>query len=248
MADSLGRRTDKWVGTLRIATAEVDVNGQPGAYPSHEVFFYFAAGDFSLRSVNFLQACLAVYNRALRTIYDTQPSDVHIDCLASGCQQAKVCAQVLQRGIGKIRVAIWERRKSQIKAVYSMAGRILRDVPCVEMCLDVFDFRIRVHLPLSEQHSSPPRLGGPPDWIIRRRIARHFIGLARRDRMALPYSKLRLRDSWREPTNLVDMRGFRTTSIGENLTALLAKVLPERCSFVVADDRFNRLFEGHGNE
>jgi len=62
------------------------------------------------------------------------------------------------------------------------------------------------------------------------------------------HGKLRLCDPRREPANCVEMSSFRFARIGNNLAALLVKVLPETCDFVVAVDGFNKLFEGDGDE
>jgi hypothetical protein len=53
-------------------------------HASHEILQEIATARLSLRGVNFIEVCLAINNRALGTIYDSQPMNVRFDRLESG--------------------------------------------------------------------------------------------------------------------------------------------------------------------
>jgi hypothetical protein len=64
----------------------------------------------------------------------------------------------------------------------------------------------------------------------------------------LPDGGLHLRDSSREPGELVDMRAFGSAGIGKDLAGLGVEVLPEGCDFVAAVEGLHGLFERDSDE
>jgi hypothetical protein len=75
-ASRVGRRT------LRDPNRACNVRAVGSA--SHKISQEIATAGFSLRGVNFIEVYLAIDNRALGTIYDTQPVNVRLDRLVNG--------------------------------------------------------------------------------------------------------------------------------------------------------------------
>ena len=75
-----------------------------------------------------------------------------------------------------------------------------------------------------------------------------MVGLTRFKRAMLPDGGLHLRDSRLEPAELVDLGGFSSAGIGEDLAGLGMEVLPEGGDFVAAVEGLHGLFERDGDE